>query len=120
MKDITVTLNRNANPPVTCEPQQQNVENGKRHVKWSKGGSDQGFSFFELVIDDVAINGNFSQIPYYEEEKWVVDDNNSIAHEYFYELKVKALDGTIYSTKKKPNKIRGGGGGGGDPSIKNN
>ena len=108
MTDITVKLDINGNPAVTCEPPQFNANRGNQTIKWKPGGS-QKFTFSSLTgLPDPP----FSSLAVASNEITAQDNDTSPAV-YGYTITVVAdANGRTYSTLSS---LEGDPG----PSIKN-
>lgn len=107
MATIHVSLDTNANPPVTCSPKNQNINRGNDSINW-KPAAQQSFTFSSLTG---LPNPPFTT-PVISDDEITVSDNNTGAGDYPYTLTVMS-NGVPYSTDSSM------GTGDGDPTIKN-
>jgi hypothetical protein len=107
---IKVSLNTNAVPPVTVNPNPLHVNNGNEQIEWVPD-ANQNFAFASLTG---LPNPPFSQLTV-GSSKITVEDaaGNGLSGTYTYSVSV-LYDGHEYTSG--PGIIEGGG----QPSIKNN
>lgn len=116
---IEVSLDINANPPVTVKPAIHNVNQGNQTIEW-KPAAQQSFTFYAIDIPDPAVSPptpNPFGTPSVGTDQITVTDNNSGAANgvtYFYVITV------LYNGVQYKSGSNGIGGGTGNPSIKNN
>lgn len=107
MSTIHVSLDTSADPPVTCSPQNQNINRGNDPINW-KPASGQSFTFSSLTgLPDPPFT-----TPVICNDEITATDNNAGTGDYPYTLTVM-LNGVPYNTNSST------GTGGGDPTIKN-
>lgn len=98
MSDITVKLDINGNPAVTCEPPAFSANRGNQTIKWKTGGS-QKFTFSSLTG---LPNPPFSSLAVASNEI-TVQDNDTGPAVYGYTITVVAdANGQTYSTLGSP------------------
>lgn len=107
MSTIHVSLNTNADPPVTCRPRNQPMNRGNDPINW-KPAANQSFTFSSLTG---LPNPPFTT-PIITDNEITVSDNNQAPHEYTYTLTVM-YNGLSYSTTFSK------GAGASDPTIQN-
>jgi hypothetical protein len=107
MSTIHVSLDTNADPPVTCSPKHQSMNRGNDSINW-KPAANQSFTFSSLTG---LPNPPFST-PSISDSEITVTDDNLDADDYPYTLTV-TLNGLSYTTTSST------GTGGGDPTIQN-
>jgi|SwirhisoilCB2_FD_contig_71_2052896_length_1408_multi_3_in_0_out_0_2 hypothetical protein len=95
MTDITVKLDINGNPAVTCVPPTFSANRGNQQIKWKTGGS-QNFTFSSLTgLSDPP----FSLPPNVTSDEVTVEDNDTGPAVYGYTIYVVSdANGQTYST----------------------
>lgn len=110
---IKVSLNVNADPPVTVNPAKENVNRGNQRITWVPAANQPAFTFDNVVF---PANAPFSSPTITDNPvEMTVTENNTSTADYPYTLTVN-LNGTIYSSA--PSKKQGVGNG--TPIIHNN
>jgi hypothetical protein len=111
MTDVTVKLDINRVPAVTCEPSKLSVNRGNQQIKWNPGGT-QGFTFPDNALTGLP-DPPFSSLNVTSDEI-TVQDNDTGPGTYGYTVYVVSdANGQTYSTL-------GSQGGDPVPCIKNN
>lgn len=116
MADVTVSLNVNNNPAVSCEPPQCVVDHGNHDITWKHGGSTD-FTFQSITGLPTSIFTTPQADAPSHPDWFICGDNNQQAEEdpHPYTVTVLGPNGQQYSTNKTT-----GGGGQTVPCIKNN
>ncbi|MHB8448498.1 MAG: hypothetical protein ACYC7G_06440 [Rudaea sp.] len=92
---VQVSLNTNANPPVTVQPQIHDVNRGNQTIKWERA-SNQTFTFTSL---SGLPNPPFSNLSVSGSEISVVDNNQNNGPDVYYPYTiVVTLNGVQYSS----------------------
>jgi len=110
---IKVSLTVNATPPVTVNPEKENVNRGNQTITWVPASNQPAFTFVGVTF---AQPNPFSPptISTSPVQMSVTEDNVSSGTDYPYTITVQ-LNGVNYSSSGA-----GIGGGGGTPIIHNN
>ena len=109
MSTVQVSLDTNASPPVTCNPQKTPVNRGNEEINWVQA-QNQNFTFYSLSFQN---NPPCFGSPEVSDDEITVTDDNEDTADYPYTI-VVTLNGVQYSSA-------GGGLGGnpGGPTIQN-
>lgn len=90
MTDITVKLNINGSPPVTCDPPGFSANRGNQEIKWKHGGTedftfpsnaltglpDPPFSSLNVTSNEITVQDNDTGPGVYGYTIYVVSDAN--------------------------------------------
>lgn len=111
MTTIHVSLDITADPPVTCNPKNKNINRGNDSINW-KPAANQSFTFSSLTG---LPNPPFTT-PNVTDSEITVSDNNNATNVYAYTLTVmyNGLPYTTTSTTDSPIET-----GPGDPTVNN-
>lgn len=116
MADITVSLNVNSDPAVSCNPSQCTIDRGNQDITWKHGGSTD-FTFQSITgLPSSVFSTPQADGPSHPDWFICSDNNQEPAEEpYPYTVTVLGPNGQQYSTNKTT-----GSGGESVPNIKNN
>lgn len=114
MASVTVSLNINNDPQVSCEPPECIVDHGNHDITWKHGGStDFTFDSIDGLPSSTFTTPQADAPPH--SDWFICDDNNQDPGTFSYTVWVKDSSGNRHSTNNTT-----AGGGDSVPCIKNN